>query len=199
MPALRLEDFGSPAAAGPAPANASVSEEELEAQRLAAFDRGYSAGWEDARKAAEQDAGRIRADFAAALRDMSFTFHEARAHVMRGLLPLLRAVTETILPRAVQATLALRLQEEIAELAEAAADRPVLLRTAPGESDALRDSVGAVPGLPLDLAEDDSVPPGQIFLILGRAEVNLDLTGPLARLEEALQALDNDLKEQLKA
>lgn len=90
-----------------------------------------------------------------------------------------------------------RLEEEIRDLAEDAADLPILLRAAPGESGPMRDCIAEVPGLPIDLAEDDSVPPGQLFLILGRAEVNIDLDGPVARLTEALDALDMDMKEQL--
>lgn len=139
----------------------------------------------------------MKSDFANILRDLGFTFHEARAHVMRGVLPFLRAVTRTILPRAVHQTLGARLEEEIRDLAEDAADLPILLRAAPGESGPMRDCIAEVPGLPIDLAEDDSVPPGQLFLILGRAEVNIDLDGPVARLTEALDALDMDMKEQL--
>ena len=150
-------------------------------------------------KAAEQDADRMKADFAGTLRDMGFTFHEARAHVMRGLVPLLRAVVETLLPRIVQQTVGDRLQEEIEALADDAADVPILLRAAPGEADPMREAIANVPGLPIDLAEDETVPPGQLFLILGNSELNIDLGGPIARLNEALSALDTDLKEQLNA
>lgn len=200
MALLKLEDFGRPFRSDPTPdAPPGFSEEEVEAERLAAFDKGYSAGWEDATRTAAQDADRMKADFANTLRDMGFTFHEARAHVMRGLVPLLQAVVETLLPAVVHGTLGARLQEEITDLAEDAADLPILLRAAEGEADAMRDAIAEVPGLPIDLAEDPSVPPGQLFLILGRSEVNIDLSGPLRRLTEALEALDADMKEKLKA
>lgn len=204
MPAYKLEDFSHPPepeitafeADLPEP---GMSADEVEAERLAAFDRGYAAGWEDANKAATDDANRMKADFANTLRDMGFTFHEARSHVMRGLVPLLRAVVETVLPKLVQDTLGARLEEEIQELAEDAADMPVLLRAAPGESEPMRECLADVPGLPIDLAEDESVPPGQLFLILGQSEVNIDLSGPLTRLAEALEALETATKEQLNA
>lgn len=199
MPSLKLEDFGAVTQAPASDPDPGMSPDEVEVERLAAFDRGYSAGWEDATRAAEQDADRLKADFANTLRDMGFTFHEARAHVMRGLVPLLQAVVETILPEAVQATLGARLQEEITDLADDAADLPILLRTAPGEADAIRDTVAEVPGLPIDLAEDSSVPSGQLFLILGRSEVNMDLSGPVQRLRDTLEALDTDMKEKLNA
>lgn len=199
MPSLKLEDFGAVTQVPASDANLGMSADEVEVERLAAFDRGYSAGWEDATSAAEQDGERLKTELANTLRDMGFTFHEARAHVMRGLVPLLQAVVETVLPEAVQTTLGVRLQEEINDLAEDAADLPILLRTAPGEADAIRNSVADVPGLPIDLDEDSSVPPGQLFLILGRSEVNMDLAGPVQRLRDTLEALDTDMKEKLNA
>lgn len=203
MSALKLEDFGSPfvpqKAANADEPEPGMSMDDVEVERLAAFDKGYSAGWEDANKAAQDDATRMKSDFANTLRDMGFTFHEARAHVMRGLMPLLKAVTETVLPKAVQNTLGARLEEEIRDLADDASDVPILLRAAPGEAEPMRGCVAEIPGLPIDLAEDESVPSGQLFLILGRSEVNIDLSGPLSRLTEALEALESDMKEQLNA
>lgn len=202
MAVLKLEDFGSPLALATEAADLpeqGMSPDQVEAERLVAFDRGYSAGWEDANKSVLDDAARMKSDFANTLRDMGFTFHEARAHVMRGLVPLLKAVVETVLPKAVHDTLGARLEEEIRELAEEVADTPILLRAAPGEAEQMRDCIADVASLPIDLAEDESVPPGQLFLILGRSELNIDLGGAISRLTRALDALDHDMKEKLDA
>lgn len=52
MGALKLEDFGSPFALGvdTPEVEPGMSPEEVEAERMAAFDKGYAAGWEDANK-----------------------------------------------------------------------------------------------------------------------------------------------------
>ena len=69
-----LEDFTLQAGGGQLHV---LDEDALEEQRLASFEQGYSAGWEDAVQAQEQSRGQVSAELAKSLEDMSFTYHEA--------------------------------------------------------------------------------------------------------------------------
>ncbi|MGR3756391.1 MAG: ABC transporter ATP-binding protein [Tranquillimonas sp.] len=196
---LSLEDFGSQSvltAGGAGPA--SPAERALEAERLAAYDKGYGAGWEDAVRAASQDRDRIGQELADNLRDLSFTYHEARAHVMRGLAPLLTGVMEQVLPAAMRASFGQRLAEEIAELAEGPCDLPVHIVLAQGEAARVEPLLPETPGLPLELTEDTALVPGQAHLRLGRTEREIDLSGLLDTVAAGLAALDQTNEELLR-
>ena len=84
---LKLEVFESQAETEAlALDRASAAEEE----RLAAYEQGYSAGWEDAANAANQDQTQIRGDLARSIQALGFTFHDAGMHVLKALAPLIR-------------------------------------------------------------------------------------------------------------
>ena len=82
-----LEDFGG--TRGAAGSHPAPNDEEIETRRLAAFEEGYQAGWDDALHAHTQDRMRLTSDLAQNLLDMSFTYNEAYTHLFRELRPLL--------------------------------------------------------------------------------------------------------------
>ena len=67
--------------------------------RLASFEDGYKAGWDDAIAAQDKETARIRADFARSLEDLGFTYTEAHRHVLNAIEPLLRDMVCKVMPR----------------------------------------------------------------------------------------------------
>ncbi|MDA7965210.1 MAG: ABC transporter ATP-binding protein, partial [Ruegeria sp.] len=63
-----LEDFTVQTGAG---ALHMLDDEALEEQRLAAFENGYGAGWDDAVQAQDQARGQLSAELSGALSDLS--------------------------------------------------------------------------------------------------------------------------------
>ena len=59
----------------------------LEDEKLAAYDTGYRAGWDDANAAQSDDQTRMKADLARNLQTLGFTYHEARTHILKALWP----------------------------------------------------------------------------------------------------------------
>jgi hypothetical protein len=53
----------------------------VEEAKVASFEQGYKAGWDDAVAAQSEDQTRIRADLARNLQSLSFTYQEARSHM----------------------------------------------------------------------------------------------------------------------
>lgn len=189
---LALEDFG--AFAGPIPVE-KVDADRLEAEKLEAFDKGYAAGWEDSTAACEQANAESAEAALARLQDFSFTFHEARAQVLRSLLPLVEAITSRLVPATLQATLGARLTELVEKSVTEAAGTEVELLTAPGERDRLEAALVGRVSFPLAVREEESLAAGLVHVRVGRSEHEIDLTGFETRLGEALAALDTALEE----
>jgi flagellar assembly protein FliH len=200
---LRLEDFGGLVA----PTKNLAQLPNLEAAATAAapstdtldaYDKGYAAGWDDATKAAKAEETQADLNLRQSLEDLGFTYHEARVHVMGALSPLLSALMRKVVPRMLQDTLGARLIEEVEAMADSAVDLPVDLMANPADAAALRPVIEAVKTLPMRLVEERTVAPGQMFLKAGTAEREIDLTGALTAITEALEALDDLNKEQLR-
>ncbi len=195
---FKLEEFDisdtETFSSGPFPATAPRAEE-TEAVKVNAYEQGYSAGWDDAARAAETDQTRISTEFAHNLQDLGFTFHEARSHVIRSLGPLLDALVTKILPELSAQTLGQRIIQEIVPIAEKAADTPIRIEVAPSCRAALQPFLDAHANHPFELAEEPSLSPGQVYLRSGKLEKHIDLEEALAKIESAVAALDHTNKE----
>ena len=116
MPMPKLEVFDTDAGSGRSDmmvVQVSANEE----AKLAAYETAYKAGWEDAASAQSEDQARIRADLARNLQQLSFTFQEARAHVLKAVEPLLEEMVNRLLPETARETLAPLVLEQVMPIA----------------------------------------------------------------------------------
>lgn len=171
--------------------------ERLEAERLESFDKGYANGWEAATAAAETAAEERGQTLDNRLDELAFTFHEARAHVMRELGPLLDAIVRSAVPRILHDTLGTRLTELFTEMAEDAAEGEIHILTAPGEADNVTAALDGRARFPVLVRDDETLAPGSLHVRLGTAERALNLDALETSLTDALAALDTLNKETL--
>ncbi|MEL7105945.1 MAG: flagellar biosynthesis protein [Pseudomonadota bacterium] len=185
---LNLETFD---AANPKQAEEDnrVSMEAVESARIAGYDSGYKTGWDDAMQKSRADGERIGAEFARNLRDLSFTFHEARAHVLRSLDGLLDEISQTFLPGLMAEAIGPMIKESIETIASDAAGAPIQIRAAPEEAGRLRTFLINEADLPVQVIDEPSLAEGQAYLKLGAQERQVDLREPLDRLSAAIAAL----------
>lgn len=190
---LKLENFGpdtrGPRVVGGLP-DFAPPEPAPVADPLASFDKGYAAGWEDATAAARTETERADTSMINNLEDLGFTYHEARAHVMRSLTPLLNGMLSKLLPRLIRDSLGARILEEIDSVADRSADSPIELMVPPGDAAQLREIAKRITGLPINVVAEETVPEGQVFLRIGQVEREIDLSGPIANIQKAFDALD---------
>ncbi|MCB1338783.1 MAG: flagellar biosynthesis protein [Maritimibacter sp.] len=197
---FRLEEFdetslasvrAQPAgpAAGAAPAAPLFPAEAVEQARLEGYEAGYKAGWDDAARAEAEDQSRIGTEFARNLQDLGFTFHEARAHVMQALEPLLSGMVERVLPRLVTETMGQTIVEELMPLAANAADAPIEVVVAPASRPALEAMLASATAVPFTLIEEPTLAEGQVFLRSGKAERHIDFTSAVDRIGRAIEGL----------
>lgn len=186
MPApLRLETFETVQAPEEP---ALLMPEQVEDLRLTAYERGYAAGWEDARRQAEAERDARAAQVAARIEALTFAYHEARAHVLAGVEPVLAAMLSAILPAAARASIVPLVLEELMPLARAGADRPLVLRIPRGWR---ADYEAALAGLalpPLTLVETDDLAETEAEIVADSAETRIDLPAAQARIAAALEA-----------
>ena len=174
---LRLEVFESEVPVGAGQAETLVLDTgALEDAKLASFESGYSAGWEDAAAAQADDRTRVSADLARSLQSLTFTYHEARNHVLKAVEPLLRHVVGHLLPVLAKDTLAAKVLEVLMPLVDDLVAAPITLMLNPAARRAIEDLVAKTSGLPLILIEEPTLGEGQVYLKLGdvEREVNLD-------------------------
>lgn len=171
--------------------------ERLEAERLESFDKGYTSGWAEASAAAESAAEERGQVLDTRLDELAFTFHEARAHVMRELGPLLDAIVRTAVPRILHDTLGARLNELFTEMAEDAAEAEIQILTAPGEAEGVTAALKDRARFPVSVRDDDSLAPGTLQVRLGASARELNLNALETSLTDALEALDTLNEETL--
>lgn len=159
----------------------------LEETKLASYDAGYSAGWEDAMAAQAEDQTRIRTDFARNLQALSFTYHEARDHVLRALQPLLGEIASKLLPQLAQDVLVPTILQTLIPLAEKLGEAPIVLVINPAVRSAMAPLLEQTSGLPVTLEEEPSLSEGQVYLRLGECETQINLDRATAEISAAVR------------
>ncbi|MDR0809133.1 MAG: flagellar biosynthesis protein [Gemmobacter sp.] len=182
--ALKLESFE---ATDIPPAAESGADHAMEDARLAAFEQGYTAGWDDASNASAQDQTRIRADLARSIQALGFTFHEARTHVLKALGPLIQEMTVRLLPELAREALAPTVLETLLPLAERLAEAPIDLVLNPAARTPVESLLEQATGLPLNIVEEPLLGEGQVYLRLDGCETRIDLDAATGQLTAALR------------
>ncbi|WP_170571450.1 ABC transporter ATP-binding protein [Ruegeria atlantica] len=174
-----------------------LDEETLEEHRLAAFEQGYSAGWEDAVQAQEQSRGQISTDLARSLEDMSFTYHEATSRMTLSLEAMFQSLVNVVLPEMLDRGFAARLVEQLTDMAREQIGQPMQVYV-PKECAADVDAL--LPpelSLPTRVIEDLSLEPGQARLQVGTSQREVDCSGLLAAVAGAFDAYVFEAKEAM--
>ena len=160
----------------------------LDEAKLASFDTGYRAGWDDAAAAQTGDQSRISADLGRNLQSLGFTYHEARAHVLKAVEPLLLEIVGKLLPELARSTLAPMLLETLMPLAEGLADAPITLVLNPAARLVVAALLEQATGLPLTIIEEPTLGEGQAWLRLGAVETHVDLDGATEQIAAAVRS-----------
>lgn len=187
MPALRLEVFDTTQAADgmPLPLVEATAAEEA---KVAAFEQGYSAGWDDAAAAQQGDQSRISADLARNLQSLSFTFQDARSHVLQAIRPLMLEMINRLLPEVAHEALAPTVLEALTPIADEMSDAPMTLVLNPAVRSQVEDLVSQATGLPMVIEEEPSLSEGQVYIRFGTAEAKVDLDRVTADIAAAVRA-----------
>ena len=183
--ALALEVFETDPKA--APDRIILDQIAFKREQVSSYDTGYRAGWEEANATAAAHAARSKTDLAQHLQQLSFTYHEAQAHVLAALQPLLVQVVGQIMPQIARETLAPLVVETLMPLANRLGHAAVTLRVNPASQQAVQSLIEAGTSLPLTIQPDATLGEGQVHLLLGTAEAEVDLDQATADIAAAVR------------
>lgn len=165
-----------------------MSNLELEEQRLAAFEKGYAAGWEDAIAADTQGKARLSDALCQTLETTEFSYHEALGQMQLALAPVFEAIAEQLLPGMVRSGLVPRIVQALGDIATEAMGRPLVLAVPVGTGDALAPILPETENLEIIIDEDPTLGDGQARLHLEDGGVEIDLSGLAEEMRQALAA-----------
>lgn len=197
MSPLRLEVFELPEGTAPG-TGLSHDQTALEEAKLASYEQGYAAGWEDAAAAQSEDQSRLRADIARNLQTLGFTYQEARVHVLRAVEPLLTDMIARLLPAVARTALGPIVMETLLPMAESLAETPVTLVLNPVSRPAVEAFLASTCGLPLTVVEEPSLGEGQVYIRLGDIEARVDLDAAVTAIGEAVAGFYTLIEEDRK-
>lgn len=180
--AILLEAFDLPAEEA-APSGPSVD-------WLDGHAAGHAAGLAQGRAEAEAEAAHLSRELAQNLQDMAFGYAEAREQVLLSLRPLVRLLTDRLLPALAAEGLGAWITEAVLEAARADTAVPMVVELHPDRLHAVQACLP--PGLPATLRANPALGPGAARLLRPDRESELDLDTCLAVLSEALAALLDD-------
>ncbi|MCG7521092.1 ABC transporter ATP-binding protein [Ruegeria sp. Ofav3-42] len=187
-----LEDFTLQAGGGKLH---FLDEDALEEQRLAAFEQGYSAGWEDAVQAQVQSQGQVSAELAKSLEDMSFTYHEAMNRMSLSLEPMFQSLMQAVLPKTLDRGFAVRLVEQLTDMARTQIGQPMQIFVPTGCVVEVEALIRGEFSSPTQVVEDPSLETGQARLKVGISQREVDCSELLAAVDQAFQAYVFQAKE----
>ncbi|MBI1169893.1 flagellar biosynthesis protein [bacterium] len=159
----------------------------LEDEKLASYETGYKAGWDDAAAAQGEEQTAIRAELARNLQTLNFTYQEARSHVLKAVEPLLLQIVGQLLPEIAREVLAPFILETLMPLAEGLGDAPVTLVLNPVARDPIESLLTQATGLPLTIEEEPTLGEGQVYIRLGSVETQVDLDKATADIAAAVR------------
>jgi flagellar assembly protein FliH len=171
-PLLNLEEFVDPAAA---PIEEAEAEGDAAEQgRLAAYEQGYAAGWEDAARTLGDEQTTIRADLARNLAALALTLETARAQVLAGLGPAVLELCHLLLPRLARESLGAVLADELGALTEGMGNSQIILRISPQDQPAVASLIEDR-GEVITLELEPSLAAGQVLMRLEDQELEIDM------------------------
>lgn len=181
--ALSLEDFAAPARA----IGAGLTDADAEAIRLDAYESGYKSGWDDANSETAASDHRIAADLERSLTDLSFTYEEARAEVLRGMSGLMTSILTSFLPRLAADAVLPRVSDEIDAMIAATGSGNCRLQAAPETCKQLDWLAEKYMETDLQIISEPAYPDGRVTLHFASETKEIDLTNLLTGMTEAIR------------
>ncbi|QUJ76308.1 hypothetical protein KDD17_15635 [Sulfitobacter albidus] len=172
-------------------AEADIVIEEIQDEKLRAYEEGYQAGWTDAEKNVTEEQARVGAEFVHTLQDLSFTYHEALARLNRGLRPMFEQMVSTLLPRSVGPALQAHLVSELLTLTQTQTEGQVVLKVSDSDLMTIETLLeDAELKMPVSVEAEPGLAPNQLMLSLDTVEREINLDSVTQEIAAALSAFN---------
>ncbi|MEM7519478.1 MAG: ABC transporter ATP-binding protein [Pseudomonadota bacterium] len=191
-------DFGSLKPKAPAPDRSpqKPSEDQVADVRLASFEEGYQAGWDDATKSTQDDQGRLSDQLVQRFEDLSFTYQEAHAKLTAAMKPLLAKFVTKLLPEAMHHAVQAQLVDQISALVDAEAEQAIEVAVAPENKPVIENLLADRLKTPFAVSAEPALSDGQIYIRVDQTEREINLDAVLAGISEAVDAFIYELEKE---
>ncbi|MEM0947045.1 MAG: hypothetical protein AAGK37_06540 [Pseudomonadota bacterium] len=186
---MELEDFdetGDGKDAQTIDADAQPENASLEAARVAGYEDGYKTGWDDAIKSADEDARNVSAELSRNLRDLSFTYFEARDEFLASIEPFLADFLDTMFPELLSEVAAAGIAADLVERVKEQHEDDIRILVSPEDGAVVRRLVDMNDAPPVEIVEEAALASGQAQVTSKRRDVSIDPGALLHRLRVAL-------------
>lgn len=156
--------------------------------RLEGFDSGYKAGWDDATEAVKATSGSISEALGENLSNFTFTYHDARAAVLNELAPVIKELTQSVLPKVLHSSFSAIILETIEDIADKSSNPAVHLRVHPAHADTLTKALDNSIDMPFDVVADLTLGEDATLLEIGKTELEIDFTEYFEKISQTLLA-----------
>jgi len=173
-----------------------LSVEEVEDQKLASFETGYSSGWDDALAAYKDSSVVMSEALKTALTQAELSKTAAFEQFVSVTKPLIQGVVSKVLPSLATQVLGRHIVEIIDSAVEETATVPVCVTVSAVEFDGLSAILNGQLGKDLKICSDPGMQPGQVNLSVGDSETSIDLTRVLQDISSAVEAFYHLAQEQ---
>ncbi len=190
-----LQDFGQTDL--PGQTLAVLSETALEEQKLASFEQGYTAGWDDSITNQTESTGRLTESLSRSLEDISFTYQEAYQQMLSSVAPVFGAMVDHVLPEVMRSSVGQVVVEQARDLVGETSAMPLTLWVPPGTATQVRPVVVGAGGMDVRVEEDPTLGDGQICLRVGDYERELDTSVMLRDIRSAVEGFAHELKSEM--
>ncbi len=194
MGRLKLEEFDvQPVRPTVAPGPQAMVQDNVQSEeaKLEAFENGYKAGWDDAAKSHAENLDNVSVELARNLQELSFTFHEARAQILKDMRAVFSELMEKIMPRIAAENLPAIIAEQIAETARSEVNTRIELLVHPSNVESVSNLMPAQDQLDVVVVAEPSFGDGQARLVFADGEQNVDLSAVLQTAQEKTEGFFN--------
>lgn len=168
----------------------------IAAARAHGFESGYASGWEDSQKTDEVAHNRVAAEFERNIETLAFTYHEAVDLIRAELFGFIDAIVETFLPPLLPDLTREHVRDSLRKLGASDLITPVELVVSPDCRSLVEDMMSVDFSLELDLVEDATLAPHQVFLRLTTSETSIDLAPLVEKLKSQIKAMNQEATDE---
>lgn len=165
---------------------------------LAAFEKGYQAGWDDAAKAHRETQQATLSDLSQTFQDMAFTYQEVFSKFTLAMQPLLTSIVTKLLPEAARTSMGAQILAEATRMLKSQSDGFCEIFVAPDALPVVEDIAKRVPQLPFEFSTDPDLRGGQAFIRYGEVEREIDLDSVQQSIAEAVEAFFEQIEGGLQ-
>lgn len=191
-----FQDFGDPKPKRAAKQQLAI--EEIEDQKLEAFEKGYQAGWDDAVAAQTDTQSFVSSGLATSLQNASFEYHELRATLNATVEAILKNITDMVLPEIAHASLGAHVRQTVQQLVRDNLASTIEIAVAPESETAVRAALNDTLPSPFALVTDPLLAPTQVTLRLEQKEVELHLGRAISDISAAVASFFENHTDEVK-